>query len=320
MGFKRKEKAAILIKVEPEYGVDAAPVPGTDTIICSKPEFGVISESRERNVVIPYFGKLAAIKVGTGLEVSFDVQVQTSGALGVAPLIGRALRACNFTQTINDGVSVVYTPHSELEGESVTIYVYQDGYLHKILGAVGDWSKAAHKCNDMGVWSFKFTGLYSGAELFAVESPLPALTYPEKDVIPALFRNANFLMHDFAAVIENFNFQLGNKVSKRVDANAATGISRYFISDRETKGDCDPEAGAYDDFNPWKLWEDGTPGALASQLGATPGNIIEFAMPRIVAGEVPKYGEREGLLTYAYGFGCHPDLDNGNDELTVTFR
>lgn len=320
MSLKNKEKAAILFKSEASYGVDSLPLPGTDTFICSKPEFGVISEERERKVVLPYFGKLASLKVGTGLEVSFEVEVKGSGVVATAPMLGRLLRCCNFSQTITPAVKVEYALLSTLEGESGTCYVYQDGFLHKLLGCVGDLTKWANKTNDTSTAGFKFTALYSGAVNFATEATFPALTFAEAAVVPPFFRNSAFTIHGYAAVIENFNFQLGNEIGKRLNSSAATGIDRYFIKNRAMKGDCDPEAAAYADFNPWQLWEDGTSGALFARIGSVAGNIIEIDMPGIVAGEVPKYGDREGLLTYAYGFGAHPTLTQGNQELKITFK
>lgn len=320
MAMKLKSRAAILFKLEADYGVDALPVPGTDTLICSKPEFGIIGEQKERKVVLPYMGKLASLKIGTGLELSFDVQVNGSGTAGTAPLIGRLLRCCNFAETVTPATSVEYELVSDLDGESGTAYVYQDGYLHKFLGSVGDLSKWTNATNEIVEASFKFQALYMGAAAFATEVEFPTLTYPEADVPPLLFRAADFSIHGVDAIVSSFNFQLGNKIAKRPYAGADSGVLRYFIADRAVKGDCDPEVEALATFNPWTMWEDTTPGALAATIGSVAGNILDIDMASITPAEAPKYGEREGLLTYAYGFESNPTLTAGNNELKLTFR
>lgn len=311
-------KALILAKVETAYGVDATPTPMADAILVSKPEIEIQGSAKTRDVVLPHYGKLSPINVGEGIKISFGAEVRGSGIAGTAPRISALLRACNMTMTTNAGVSNVFTPNSAQDGESVTIYFYRDGILHKALGCVGTF-KLACKANEIATFSFELTGLYAGTH--ASDTAFPSsVTYDAITVVPPIFRSASFNLWGIGSnnvKIENLNIDIGNVISKRPNANSATGVERYFVSGREAKGDCDPEVISLATYNPWALWDTTTPGVITATIGNTAGNRLVIDVPNAVK-DMPKYGEREAIQTYAISFSAHP-TSSGNDEITLTF-
>ncbi len=313
-------RSLILAKVETTYGTDAAPTATADAIIASKMEIEIVGSPKTRDVVLPYYGKLAHINVGEAIKLKFSVEARGSGAAGTAPRISALLRACNMTMTTNAGVSNVFDPNSSQDGESVTIYFYRDGVLHRAFGCVGTW-KLTMKTNETAMFDFEFTGLYASTHASAVTFP-SSITYDAPTVLPPIFRSAAFNMYGIGAanaIIENLSVDIGNVISKRPDANAASGMRRYFISDREAKGECDPEVIALATYNPWTLWDSATAGAITATIGSSAGNRILVDMPNVVK-DVPKYGDRETMLTYGISFVAKPTLTAGNNDVRLTFN
>jgi hypothetical protein len=312
------DKAIILAKIESTYGTDPTPVAASDAILCSKPTFKLVGARRERDVVLPYYGKLAPINVGEGLQLSFAVELRGAGALpDTPPRIGALIRACNFTETIDStggSESTIYAPNSAEAGEGVTIYFYKDAVLHKALGCVGTF-KISAKVNEVAKFDFEFTGLYAGTH--ASDDTFPTPTFGDS-VIPPILRSASFSIHSYSAIIDALEIDIANAIAKRSDANVATGIYRYFIGGRDIKGSCDPEAVVLSTFNPWSLFEGSTSGALSVTIGDTSQNRCIITQPVIVP-DVPEYGEREGIVTYAYAFTAHPTLTGGNNEISIKF-
>src|SRR3954468_12442630 len=131
-------RKAILCKVETVYGTDAAPVAATDALLVRNVSLNPIQLNLDgRAMVLPYFGNDGALVAGKFCAVSFEVEMAGSGAAGTAPKYDSALQGCALSSTNSPGVSQTYAPISSGE-KSVTLYVYQDGILHKVLGAKGN--------------------------------------------------------------------------------------------------------------------------------------------------------------------------------------
>ncbi|MCK5235698.1 MAG: hypothetical protein KAR06_01835 [Deltaproteobacteria bacterium] len=316
--MKLTDRALILAKIEATYGTDPTPVAASDAILSSVPSFELVGSRKERNVALPYYGKLPPINVGEALKLSFSTELRGAGALpDTPPRIGALMRACNFTETIDNtpaSESTTYDPNSTVEGESVTIYFYVDGVLHKALGCVGSF-KVSAKVNEVPTIDFEFIGLYAGTHVSDVAFPTP--TFGDA-ATPPIFHTAAFTFQTYSAIIEAINIDVGNSFGKRPDANDATGVTRHFISGREVKGDCDPEVPAISAFNPWDKFENSTEGALSVSIGTVTQNRCTITMPKITL-DVPKHGERESLLTYALSFTSHPSLTAGNNEVSIKF-
>jgi len=93
-------KRVILVKLEPTYGVDSAPV-AADAVLCSNLSITPLEGSSvERDFIRPYFGASGAIRVENFASLSFDTEIAGSGAAGTAPEWGALLKSSNFSETI----------------------------------------------------------------------------------------------------------------------------------------------------------------------------------------------------------------------------
>lgn len=310
------DKLVLLAKLETVYNQDAAPA-ATDAFLAEKPTFEILGKKGERKAVLPWYGTLPPINIGEGLKISFTLELRMSGALGTAPRVGRLLRACNMTETISAGVKVDYDPNSlQSTAESVTIYFYKDGQLYKLTGCRGS-VKGNMKSNEIVMLSFEFTGMYAAG--FATTQALITPNFGA-ETGPFIFRGASFTFMGYAAsIFESFEFDLGNEIAKRPNANAAGGIEEYFIKDRNIKGSCDPEVVALATFDPWTKWDQSTPGDLSCQIGSAAASKLIVTCPSIVL-DTPKHGERENTTTYALPWTSHPTVTAGNNEIKLSFQ
>jgi len=153
--------AVILAKVETTYGTNASPTGAANAILVGNiSATPLASKNVNRDIIRPYLGGAEQLVGTKSVELSFDVELQSSGVVATAPAFGPLLRACGFAQTVNSAISVEYTPVST-GFESLTINYHDDGVLHQLLGARGDVSFKMG-IGDRPVMSFKFIGLYGG--------------------------------------------------------------------------------------------------------------------------------------------------------------
>ncbi len=307
-----KNKAVILAKIETTYGVDPTPTAALNTILCGDLDFEVLDSKVERNNIKPNFGAQRFVAIGEGQKLSFSVELKGSGAAGTPPEIGPLLRACNFTQTISAGISVTYAPNSSTSGESVALYYYQDGILHKIGGARGTFSIADAKVNQYARIKFEFTGIYAGPAAAGLVTQVPNAT------VPPLFRGASFALDTYAAVIDGISIDVKNDIVKRVDVNSATGILEWFIKERTVTAKITPEMvlPATKDF--WGMWAGGSAYAMTCTIGSVAGNRCVVTAPAAQI-DKPKYGDRENILTAELPLVLTPTA-TGNDEIVFLFN
>lgn len=173
MANRLVRKTAILLKLETTYGVDPVPTGAANAMLVSNLSINPLNaQNVDRDLIRSYLGSSEQL-VGTGyVEMSFDVELQGSGALGVAPAWGAPLRACGFAETITAATRVDYTPVTDTL-ESAAIYWYDDGVLHKGLGARGSFELGAG-VGERPMLKFKFIALDGG--ISAATNPSTTLT------------------------------------------------------------------------------------------------------------------------------------------------
>ena len=179
MASRQVRDQVILAKIETTYGTDAVPTGAANAILCSKPRITpLVANNIDRDLVRPYMGGSEQL-VGTRY-VQFEVEVELagSGAAGTAPAFGALLRACALAETVTAATRVDYTPITNSQ-EAVSIYYYDGGVLHKLLGARGT-VKFDVTAGGRPVATFNFSGLDgvasagtpSGVSFAAFQTPL----------------------------------------------------------------------------------------------------------------------------------------------------
>lgn len=101
------ERQLLLAKKEVTYGT--APVfSPADTVLAEKVSFKLLDTEVTPDTAKPGAGAEPSKSFGQHCELSFEIPLATSGALGVAPKWGHLAKACAWSETIAAGASVTY--------------------------------------------------------------------------------------------------------------------------------------------------------------------------------------------------------------------
>lgn len=221
-------KKIIQVKVESSYGVDAAPVIGTDDMLVSS--FSIVPANiryAERNSALPFFGAQDQIRAGETMSVEFDIELAGSGTVAGKPAYSPILRGCAMSETITPTTGpTIYALVTSGE-ESVTIYYNLDGQLHKILGAAGTAELKLAE-GQIPVMHCTFEGLYGG--IAAASFGTPVLTAFKK---PLAMNKANttFSLHGYAAALASLTLTQGNQMEYK---NRPNSERMHFTSRKST--------------------------------------------------------------------------------------
>lgn len=316
-----EKRGLVLVKIESTYGVDPVPVPATNAILVESPQVKPSGEVLKRNFVRSSLSPLPPAIGMKEVDITFKTELKGSGtanaggATGV-PEIDPLLQACGFASTLTaettggagDG-HIDYSPISDNK-PSVTLYVYFDGIVHKVMGCVGNF-KLDLKAGKYGVLDWTFKGLYVEPTDAAIPS---GAVFNQQLPVPVL--GANFTIGGYPAIIEGFTADVANKIEKRVSASAPEGVVGFIITDRDTKGEIDPEAVTVAAHNFWNKWKTGTAEALAITVGNIAGAKIDITAPKCVYASVD-WAVRSGIRTYKLPFTLAQNV--GDDELKFKF-
>lgn len=301
-------KSVILAKVETTYGTDAVPVAATDAILSSEPQIKPIGKRLERDHVRASISPLQPIIIGEMYEVTFVTEIKGSGTAGTAPEIAPLFLGCGMAETIVAVTSAAYDPVSS-SFDSLSIYFYRDGILHKILGARGTF-QAVVESSEYGKISWTFQGIYEGP----TDISLVTGTYNAQ--LPPICVATTFTMGSYTPVAKKVEVNIGNAMGRRDDLKESTGLKEIIITNRDTKGSFDPESVLVAAKNFWSEWNASTAQALSCVIGASAGNIYEISGPKCVFDDL-SYGDRDGNLTLEIPFTMA--MDTGDDELQFIF-
>jgi len=302
-------REVILAKIESTYNTDSSPGAG-DGILIEAPSWTHENASMvERAVVKGTLGKHQSIYAGNMKGVSFDVEIKGSGAAGTAPEVGPLLRACSLGETIVGSTSVTYATVSDSQ-ESITLYYYSDGLLHKITGAMGN---ASFDMSSNGIGKINFTFL--GHDAGHSDASLVSGSYDA--TVPPPIINVPFSIGGYSAAIAALSMDLGNSVTAPPDMSSSDGFGDVIINARDVSGSFDPAQVLIAQKDFIGEWKAGTTGSLTTGvIGSSAGNRYALTCPAAYYREVSP-GDREGLRTYEIGFAAAEV--SGDDEFSLVF-
>lgn len=258
--------------------------------------------------------------------VTFTTELKGSGvdpvsAATAPPHLSALLQACGMKETINAGVSVVYTPQSQ-DPKTVTIEIRQSPRdssdpvrVVKILGARGTFRLVGVKGQIVAV-EFEFTGKYVEPDTDgAVSQYTNAVVTPQ----PVPLLNAALTFQGAGALVASeVSIDLANTVSLRNDISDSTGNSMAEIVDRVITGSFNPEIGPDSVKSFWNQLTTDAEGILQYVLGATAGNITTVKCPKAQLVGIAQ-SDLDGRLIEAFDLRCNRDADAGDDALSITF-
>lgn len=313
---------AVLVKVETTQNTDAAPTEAANAFLVSNQRINpLVANNVDRALTRPYFGASEQLVGSAHVEVSFDVELVGSGTQGTAPAWGVLLRTAAMAATVSADERVDYLPVTDAQ-ESATVYYFDSGVLHKLLGAKADVQINA-KVGEIARASVTYRGLYGG-----VEADAPgALTL-------SAWRTPQVTTHAFSAGIT-----LGASLSATPSAVALTGGTAYpsmglelslgnqvehtvllgreaiDVVDREVTGKVMLELTAAQEVSFMGLVRANTVQSMAFAHGTVEGDRLMLFAPRVQLLN-PTKEELNGRRLVGFDVRCVPD-GAGNNELRV---
>lgn len=304
---KRKGLAA---KLESSYGVDPTIAESTDSIqtrgLTVTPfDADFVSRELDRGT----FGAEAEIVVAKRVGVNFEVEAAGAGTAGNAPGYSQLLRSCGFSETIDAGTDVEYTPVST-GFESIYMEVNTDGNQHVAKGAYGTMglNLSARAIPQM---SFEYTGLY----VTPTAVSLPTYTLTDFKV-PEAVNNANTVTATLLSqtlAMTAFEVSLNNQL-EHIDT---VGDERIEFVDRQVRGTITFELPLISSYNWFNSVNARTAGALQIVHGDTGGNIFQVDAPNVELSN-PQISAEQGRYLLTVDTLLLPS--SGNDEIKITVK
>lgn len=306
------KKTFIGIKSESTQGTAVVPSASTDYLLAMDVDIKPNIEILERDYSNTFLDRLAHSIGKKFSTVKFKTELKSSGSANTPEAgMSAALEACGLIDDSSAGTFVpVSTTQSGFYGpsKSCTIYVYKDGFLHSMVGCIGN-VKFSLEAGKIGFAEFEFSGSYVAVASSANPTPTFGTTAP-----PICYSASLTLVGVATEIATKIEIDLGNTIAQRDDVNSANGVLGFMITGRSSKGSVDPEV---IDAAAWTKLVAGTSGSTSVTLGATSGNIIVFTMAATQYTDV-SYGDRSGILTHSANLAFNQSA--GNDCITVNFN
>jgi hypothetical protein len=262
-------------------------------------------------VTVGYASNAVPVTVTSGATA---IDLGGSGAQITPTWAGNLVKGQQFVVSLYEE-GYMYRPTSDSTlVESMTIYVFKDGILHKVTSCTGTVTFSGES-GAVATAAFEMQGNY----LDPVEEPLPLDAVLEATT-PAQTQLAQMSISgdlDFCA--QSFTYTLGNTTNLKECMNALDGFDGSLITGREPTADLNPEA-TYEAYTGmWGRFSQSHQFPIHTRVGSVAGNIVRFYAERANFTGLT-YGDRNNTVTTEATFQLNGLGSAGDDELRVTFH
>lgn len=314
---RKIRNTAILAKIETTYGTDAAPTGAADALLISNATCDYTYNNVDRDNLRSFLGASEQLAGTRYVQLAFEAELSGSGTAGTAPAWGKLLRACAMAETVTAGQRVEYNPITNAF-ESMTIYYYDDGVVHKALGCMGN---AEIVMDEAGIpkLKFSFTGLDGGVAaqanpnqtLTAWKTPLVITNGNTGSVKLGSTYSAGALAGGTDFCSRGLNLNLGNDVKFTSMLGPCTGVDIY---DRAATGSLQLDLDAAAEVAAYGGVAANTLTSVGVVHGTTAGAKVLVFAPAVQRIN-PKHQDYEGRILIGFDLRLTPV--SGNDELRI---
>jgi len=255
---------------------------------------------------------------------SFSTELRgksTAFATANLPEIGKYLRACGFSETLDDtsgSETVTYEPISDPTSiPSLTMALYNDGRRILLKGCRGNVQFEMNN-GSYGKATFNFSGVIDS---IADATILSVDLSGEIGLNPPLLLGTSFAMDDgttdFAAKISALSVDMGNTVTLREDMSQASGYFSAVLTDRQPTGKVDPELETETTYPFLGNWLNGVAADISFSFGSTQYNQVAVSIPNATTTQVGD-SDREDLAVADLDFELNT-AGSGDDEISLVF-
>ena len=308
----------VLAKIETTYGTDSTPVGGTDAVLLADMAITPLEANNvDRKLVRPFMGASEQLVGTASVKATITVELAGSGTAGTAPAWGRLLRACGMAEAnLTTPARNEYTPVTTGQ-QSVSIYYYDDGVLHRMFGCMGN-PRFSFKVGERPKLTVDFIGLDGGvsaaanpsATLTAWRTPPVVMRSTSVDVTFGAAYSAGALSGGTVHVSSGLEIDLGNKVN----FTPLVSQERVDITDREATGSVAFDLTPAQEVALMTSLKANTTQSLGFRVGTAAGNSVIVHAPAVQLIN-PKKQELNGYRMVAFDLRLVPV--SGNDELRL---
>lgn len=310
----------VLLKVESTSGVDAAPAGATDAVLVSDLTINPLAATNvDRGLLRAYFGASEQLVATANVQCSFTCELAGSGTAATAPQWGDALLACAMAESLLATPDrVEYLPISTAL-KTATIYWYDDGVLHKLLGCMGNCRIVA-RAGDRPKLQFDFLGVDGGISAASDTGTFTAWTTPVTmtkanvvDVTLGCTYSAGAISGGTVYPSTGLELDLGNAVQFVPTLN----YEAIDITDRQMSGSVQFDLTAAQEVSFMATVKANTLQSAAITIGTASGNKVLLHMPKVQLIN-PTKQDLNGRRLVGYQLRVTPNA--GNDELRIVTR
>ena len=312
-------KTVILVKPETTAGVDAVPTGAANAIQAMDMTITPLDAANiDTNVMAPWFGNSVSLVGSASVKCSFSVLLAGAGLAATAPAWGALMLGCGNAETTGllTPNRVEYLPATD-SLKTVTIYWYDDGLLHKLIGCFGN-VKLSAKSGEAPKLTFDFTGLDAGvsattnatAVLTGWKVPVGITKANVTDVLLGCTYATGALTGGVSYNSTGLSLDWGNAVAF---APMLT-TEQVVMTDRKVSGTVSLELSAAQEVTQMAAVKANTLTGLGFVIGTASGNKIMLHMPSVQLLS-PKKEDFNGMRLIGFDLRALPVA--GNDEVRI---
>ena len=314
---RKIRNTAILAKIETVYGTDPVPTGAANALLVSNPTCDYTYNNVDRNNIRSFLGASEQLAGTRYVTLSFDVEVSGSGTAGTAPAWGVLLRGCAMAETITAATRVEYNPIAPTF-ESLTIYYYDDGVVHKATGCMGSVEMVMDEAG-IPTFKFSFTGIDGGLvvqanpaqTLTAWKTPLVITNGNTGSVKLGSTYSAGALTGGTDFSSRGLSLNLGNDVKFTSMLGPSAGVDIY---DRQATGSLQLDLDATAEVAAYGAVAANTLTSIGLVHGSVAGAKVLVFAPAVQRIN-PKHTDYEGRILIGFDLRLTPLT--GNDELRI---
>jgi hypothetical protein len=313
------KKTVVLVKVETTSGTDAVPTGADNAIQVMDLSITPLDANNvDTNYITNYLGGGVQLVGTASVKCSFSVLLAGSATAATAPKWGALLQGCANAETTGLTVPnrVEYLPATD-SLKTVTIYWYDDGLLHKLLGCFGN-VKLSAKSGEAPKLTFDFVGLDGGvsaaanatAVLTGWKTPVGITKANVTDINLGCTYSAGALSGGTAYNSTGLTIDWGNTV----EFAPMLTTEEVVLSDRNMVGTMSIELTAAQEVTQMAAVKANTLQGVGFIIGTATGNKIMLHMPSVQLIN-PKKEDFAGKRIIGFDMRVLPV--SGNDELRI---
>lgn len=313
------KKTVILVKVETTSGTDAVPTGVANAIQAMDMQITPLdAKNVDTNIINPWFGNSPSLVGTASVKCSFSVLLAGSGTAATAPAWGALMLGCANAETTGllTPNRVEYLPATDTL-KTVTIYWYDDGLLHKLLGCFGN-VKLSAKSGEAPKLTFDFVGIDAGvsatanatATLTGWKVPLAVTKANVTDILLGCTYATGALTGGTSYNSTGLSLDWGNQV----DFVPMLTTEQVVLSDRKVSGQMSIELSAAQEVTQMAAVKANTLSSIGFVIGTATGNKIMLHLPSVQLIN-PKKEELNGMRLIGFDLRALPVA--GNDEVRI---